>query len=154
MNIRKTKLINRTCSSRIRRGFPRRMADICGTKNKLRTHAQCALPSRKQAESIGTLQQNIAKYSDYVAITALHSLQDISSTISATWEEVWITHPRSNRRKTAELGMTTHSIMYLRDRELQMPCSEFEAFYTGHVQCRITLCVCVLAPYFWQRCKV
>ena len=56
---------------------------------KLRMHGQCALAGRKQAESIGSPQQN--KYSDYVAITAIDYLQDISSTISATWEGVWNT---------------------------------------------------------------
>ena len=32
--------------------------------------------------------------------------------------------------------MTTHSILYLRDHELQMRFSQFEAFYPGHVPCR------------------
>ena len=55
---------------------------------KLRTHAQCALASSKQVESTGSPQRNIAKYSDYVAITIINKLQDISSTISATREGV------------------------------------------------------------------
>ena len=45
---------------------------------KLRTHAQCALASRKQAQSIGSSQQDFAKYSDYVAITAIKYLHIIS----------------------------------------------------------------------------
>ncbi len=53
---------------------------------KMRTHAQCALASRKQVESIGSPQRNTAKYSDYVAITIINILQNISLTISATWE--------------------------------------------------------------------
>ena len=55
---------------------------------KLRTHAQCALASCKQVESIGSPQRNTAKYPDYVAITIINNLQDISSTISATWKGV------------------------------------------------------------------
>ena len=39
--------------------------------------------------------------------------------------------------------------MYLRDRELQMRFSQFEAFYPRHVQCRITLAVRELARYFF-----
>ena len=39
-----------------------------------------------------------------------------------------------------------HSITYLRNRELQMRLSQFEAFYLGHVQCRITLAVRELGP--------
>ena len=58
---------------------------------KLRIHAQCAIATRKQAESIGSSQRKIAKYSDYVAIIAINYLQGISSTISATWEGVWNT---------------------------------------------------------------
>ena len=58
---------------------------------KLRTHAQCALASRKQVESIGSPQRNTAKYSDNVAITIINNLQDISSTISATSEGVYNT---------------------------------------------------------------
>ena len=38
-----------------------------------------------------------------------------------------------------------HSIMYLRDRELQMRFSKFEAFYHGHVQDRETLAVIILS---------
>ena len=53
---------------------------------------------------------------------------------------------RRNRSKTAELGMTTHSIMYLRDHELQMRFSQVEAFHPGHDQWRITLAVRELAP--------
>ena len=46
------------------------------------------LASRKQVESIGSPQRNTAKYSDYVAITIINNLQDISATISATWEGI------------------------------------------------------------------
>ena len=47
---------------------------------KLQTHAQCALASRKQVESIKSPHRNTAKYSEYVAITIINNLQDISST--------------------------------------------------------------------------
>ena len=39
-------------------------------------------------ESIRLPQWNIAKYSDYVAVIAINYLQDISSTMSVTWEGV------------------------------------------------------------------
>ena len=96
-------------------------------------------------ESIGSLLRNINKYSDYVAIITINNLQDIIDNerdLGGGLEYI----KRSNRSKTAKFGMTMHSIMYLRDRELQIRFSQFEAFYPGHVQCRITLAVRELVP--------
>ena len=42
-------------------------------------------------ESIGSPLQNIVKYLDYVAIIAINNLQDISLTMSVTWEGVFNT---------------------------------------------------------------
>ena len=52
----------------------------------LRAHAQCALPSHNQCAMDRVVLRNIAKFSDHVAIIAINNLQDISSTMSATWE--------------------------------------------------------------------
>ena len=39
-------------------------------------------------ESIGSLLQNIAKYSDYVVIISVNSYHDISLTANMTWESI------------------------------------------------------------------
>ena len=62
---------------------------------KLQMHAQCVLTSSKQAESFGSPQRNIDKYSDYVVITTVNYLQDIPLTISAKQLNYESQHTRS-----------------------------------------------------------
>ena len=85
-------------------------------------------------ELIGSLLQNIAKYSDYVVIISV----DSEHALGVYFECIkW-----SNRSKAADYG----SIMYLCDHELQMRFSPFETVYPRHVQPRITLAVCEICP--------
>ena len=74
-------------------------------------------------ELIGSLLQNIAKYSDYVVIITVNSYHDISSTANMPWEFI----------SNASNGVI--------EAKLQMRFSPFETFYPRHVQRPITLAV-------------
>ena len=69
-------------------------------------------------------------------IILIYIMCKICDVLSMTWGMYFKCAKLRNRSQTAEFE-TMYSIMYFRDRKLQMWFSQFEPFYHRHVQCEI-----------------
>ena len=95
-------------------------------------------------ESTGSPPRYIAKYPEYVAIIAMNNLRDISSTTSVTWEGVYNTSKGEIEAK--QLNLECQRIRLCTCDHARF--SQFEAFYPGHLHCRIPL------AYAWARSMI